>query len=66
MERRSANKYPAAFVQKTYKELEAAGKADLDTADSAASSSAAASEVLLQQFETLRELYSTNNRRSTF
>ena len=43
MERRGADKYPAAFVQKTFKELEVAGKADLDTADSAASSSATAS-----------------------
>lgn len=26
MERRGAGKYPAAFIQKTFKELEAAGK----------------------------------------
>ena len=38
MECRGAEKYPAAFVQKTFKELEAAGKADLDTANSAAAS----------------------------
>ena len=35
MERRGADKYPAAFVQKTFKELEAAGKADLDATDDA-------------------------------
>lgn len=43
MERRGADKYPAAFVQKTYNQLEAAGKADLDATDDAGSSDAAAS-----------------------
>ena len=42
MERRGADKYPAAFVQKTFKELEAAGKAHLDATDDAESSTAAA------------------------
>ena len=42
MERRGADKYPAAFVQKTYKELEAAGSAVLDNTDDAESSAAAA------------------------
>ena len=42
MERRGADKYPAAFVQKTYKDLEAAGKADLDATDGAGFSAAAA------------------------
>ena len=42
MERRGADKYPAAFIQKTFKELEAAGKANLDADNGAASSSASA------------------------
>ena len=43
MERRGADKYSAAFVQKTYKDLEAAGKADLGATDGGGSSSAASS-----------------------
>ena len=32
MERRGADKYPAAFLQKTFKELEAAGKTAINDA----------------------------------
>ena len=42
MERLGADKYPAAFVQKIYKELEAAGKAGLDNTDDVESSAAVA------------------------
>lgn len=34
MERQGANKYPAVFVQKIFRELEAAGKTDIDAAAS--------------------------------
>ena len=33
MERRGAEKYPIAFLSKTFKELEAAGKTDLNAAN---------------------------------
>ena len=32
MERRGADKYPTAFLQKTFKELESAGKTAIDAA----------------------------------
>lgn len=37
MERQGANKYPAAFVQKMFRGLEAAGKTDLDAAGNSTS-----------------------------
>ena len=41
MERRGAERYPGAFVQKTFKELEAAGKATVNPTNAAAATTAA-------------------------
>lgn len=38
MERRGADKYPVAFIQKTFKELEAAGKTDINAATATSAS----------------------------
>lgn len=49
MERRGADKYPSAFLQKTFKELEAANKTTINVANGAATNGAKEGDAIKEE-----------------
>lgn len=49
MERRGADKYPSAFLHKTFKELEAAGKATINPVNGAAATGAEENDAIKEE-----------------
>lgn len=49
MERRGSDKYPAAFLQKTFKELEAAGKTAINDATADGINAASESKAMKEE-----------------